>query len=123
MQTITILNQSMASAITGATVAYDPLIDSVGVAVVEMKQNSSTAPSGTCNIQIQGSLDGSDWATIYTVASTSLTTPIGVTPAYGSGNGSYRTVAQVIQAMPFMRVCTDAGVSNTTLSVIIGNGQ
>lgn len=124
MQTITIMNgQSMAAPITGTGVIYDALMDSVGVAVVEMKQSSATAPSGTCNIQIQGSLDGSDWAVLYSVGSGSLTTPIGVSPVYGSGNGGYRTVAQVVQTMPLMRVCTDAGVSNTTLTVIIANGQ
>jgi hypothetical protein len=115
----------MSSAITGSTVQYRPIVDSVGVALIEMKQTSATNPSGSCTIEIQGSLDGVDWVVLYTTSSAVLTKPLGVTPTFGAATGGYVTTAQVIQTMPIMRVCTSAALTNganAALTVIIANG-
>jgi hypothetical protein len=126
MQTNYLLNaQAMSSAITGSTVQYRPIVDSVGVALIEMKQTSATNPSGSCTIEIQGSLDGVDWVVLYTTSSSALTKPLGVTPTFGAATGGYVTTAQVIQTMPIMRVCTSAALTNganAALTVIIANG-
>jgi hypothetical protein len=126
MQTNYLLNaQAMSSAITGSTVQYRPIVDSVGVALIEMKQTSATNPSGSCTIEIQGSLDGVDWVVLYTTSSAVLTKPLGVTPTFGAATGGSVTSGQVIQTLPFMRVCTSAALTNganAALTVIIANG-
>lgn len=126
MQTVYLANATaMSAAITGSTVNYRPLVDSVGVALIEMKQTSATNPSGSCTIEIQGSLDGTDWVVLYSTSSASLTKPLGVTPTFGAANGGYVSLAQVIQTMPLMRVCTSAALTNganAAFSCIIANG-
>lgn len=126
MQVLSLLAPTaMSSAITGTAVSYAPLVDSVGVVLIEMKQTSATNPSGSCTIEIQGSLDNIDWVVLYSTGSGSMTKPLGVSPDFGAGNGGYRTLAQVVQAMPFMRVCTSAALTNgahANLSVSIQNG-
>lgn len=126
MQTFTLLSPTaMSSAITGASSNYRHVVSSVGVAVIEVKQTSATNPSGSCTVEIQGSLDGNDWVVLYSTSTSSLTRPLGVSPDWGAGNGGYRTIAQVIQTMPIMRVCTSASITNgahSNLSVIVANG-
>lgn len=126
MQIVYLSNATaMSSAITGSTVQYRPVVDSVGIALLEMKQTSATNPSGTCTIEIQGSLDGTDWVVLYSVSSSQLTKPLGVTPTFGSANGGYVTQAQVIQTMPIMRVCTSAALTNgahAAFTCMIANG-
>jgi hypothetical protein len=127
MQTFTLLAPTaMSSALTGSSTQYRPIMDSVGVAVIEMKQSSTiNPPTGSCTIEIQGSLDGSDWVVLFSTSSAALTKPLGVTPDFGSGIGGYRTLAQVVQTMPVMRVCTSAALTNganALVSVILANG-
>lgn len=127
MQTIQLLAPTtMGAAITGASVAYDPLIDSVGCAVIEIKQTTaSPAPTIVSSIiEIQGSFDNTDWVVLYSTNATALVKPLGVADV-GTGLNSHRTQAQVVQAMPFMRVCTSGAITNggsASLSVVIQNG-
>jgi hypothetical protein len=128
MHTITLLSSTaMSSAITGTAPAFKPLLSSIGTVVIKAQQNSAgTAPThGTETIDIQGSTDsGVTWATLYSVPASSLTKPLGGTD-YGSASG-YRTIAQIIQTLPTMRVCTSGAAatngSNLFLSVTIANG-
>ena len=126
MQTIRLADATaMSAAITGTSVSFRPVSGYVSTVVVEMKQTSATNPSGTCTIEVQGSIDGSDWVTLYSVSSALLTKPLGVSTDFGSGNGGYRTNAQVIQALPLMRACTSAALTNgssAALTVTLGNG-
>jgi len=129
MQTITLLEPTqLSSAITGSAVSYDPIIDSVGTAMIVLKQTGASPgnPSGAATIEIQGAYSQSgDWATLYSVSSSALTRPLGVSLAFGAGTGGYSTVAAVVQTLPFMRVCTSAALTNGsqgTISVVIGNG-
>jgi hypothetical protein len=126
MQIVYLANATaMSSAITGSTVSYRPLVDSVGVALIEAKQTSATNPSGSFNFEIQGSLDGNDWVVLFSGSSALLTKPLGVATDFGAGSGGYRTLAQVIQTMPLMRVCTSAALvngANAAFTCIIANG-
>ena len=126
MQTIRLADATaMSAAITGTAVAFRPVSGFVSTVFIEVKQTGSTNPSGTCNIEIQGSLDGTDWVTLYSASAATLTKPLGVSTDFGSGVGGYRTGAQVIQALPLMRACTSAALvngANASFTVILGNG-
>jgi hypothetical protein len=117
----------MSGAITGTAVAYDPLFGSVGCIFFKMKQVSSS-PSPTvvdAVIQVQGSMDGVDWVTLFTTNATTLGKPLGVAADVGTVMGGYRTQAQIVQGMPWMRVVTANGITNGSsvrLSVIMQNG-
>jgi hypothetical protein len=129
MQTITLLGPTqLSSAITGSAVSYDPIIDSVGTAMIVLKQTGATPgnPSGAATIEIQGAYTATgDWVTLHSISSAALTKPLGVATAFGSGIGGCNTGVAVIQTLPFMRVCTSASITNGsqgTISVVIGNG-
>jgi hypothetical protein len=128
MQVLTLLAPTtMGAAITGSSVSYDPLIDSVGCAFIEIKQTASSPVPAVVSsiIDIQGSVDGSDWVSLYQTNAQSLVRPTGVGADVGGALGGYRTQAQVIQCLPFMRVCTSAALTNgasASLSVFVVNG-
>jgi hypothetical protein len=126
MQTIRLADAAaMSNAITGSSVSFRPISGYVSTVVIEVKQTSATNPTGSCTIEIQGSIDGVDWVTLYSLSTAVLTKPLGVTPDFGAGNGGYRSNAQVIQALPLMRACTSAALvngANAALTVILGNG-
>jgi hypothetical protein len=126
MQTIRLADATaMSAAITGSSVSFRPISGYVSTVVIEVKQTSATNPTGSCTIEIQGSIDGVDWVTLYSLSTAVLTKPLGVTPDFGAGSGGYRSNAQVIQALPLMRACTSAALvngANAALTVILGNG-
>lgn len=117
----------MSSAITGTSLRYDPLVSSVGCVFIKMKQVSASPTPAVIDaaIQIQGSMDGSDWVTLFASNATSLSKPLSASLDVGGGASGYRSQAQVIQAMPWMRVVTANGItngSNVNLSVVMQNG-
>jgi hypothetical protein len=130
MQTIPLVNTTMASAITGSTVSLRPVSSYIGVLTIILSQTGSTnpaIPTTVPTVDLQGSLDGVNWVTISStsMSSTTITKPLGVSTDFGAGTGGYRSFVQVVQGMPQMRICTSAGLTNganATITATFANG-
>ena len=115
---------SMASAAYSASTRFEPHMthDDVGVVVVKVSQETSSAvsrPIASSVIDIQGSLDGTNWVVVSRLdMNANQTVPdfnVPTATAIGS-NGGYMTASAVIQLFPYFRVKSPA-LTNATLNV------
>lgn len=118
---------SMASAARTTGVSFDPLgNDDVGFVVVKVYQTGTTAvtrPSTSSFVEIQGSLNNSDWCVLARLDMSSAAATLDFyqpeSTGFGANNtGAYISSCAVIQLMPWMRVSYPV-LANASITVTV----
>ena len=111
-----------------ATTAYNPISSTVGLLVLSINQTTTgTYVAGSGSIELQGSVNGTEWYTLHSVTSSAFKASAANGADLGTNTGQ-RNYTQMVQTMPYLRMAsagtlnTGGAAANTFLRAMILNG-
>ena len=106
---------------TGAnstTTAYNPISSTVGLLVLSMNQTTTgTYVAGTGSIELQGSVNGTEWYTLHSVTPAVFKASAANGADLGTNTGQ-RNYTQMVQTMPFLRIASVGALNSGTAAAL-----